>query len=167
MGEVLSPAIVAAAGPGSGRVQHLFSADGEVDAETLQLALLKAIGPERYCGGVRGAGEAPWFVVAKDLPGNTLTVAQGHDHPALLSTVLEASQLSWVAGEAPALPHHCTARTRYRQPDQACVIESLAQGTSVVRFAQPQRAVTPGQSVVFYDGERCLGGGIIDVTHPA
>jgi tRNA-specific 2-thiouridylase len=113
-------------------------------------------------GGVRGALEGPWFVVAKDVPRNVLVVAQGHDHPALLSRRLEADSLSWVAGEAPALPCRCKAKTRYRQPDQACIIERIEGGRLTAVFDVPQRAVTPGQSVVFYDGNVCLGGGIID-----
>ena len=115
-------------------------------------------------GGVKGAVEGPWFVAGKDVARNVLTVVQGHDHPALLSRVLEADSLSWVAGAAPELPYRCTAKTRYRQADQACTIESLAGGRVVVRFDTPQRAVTPGQSVVFYAGDVCLGGGIIDRT---
>lgn len=115
-------------------------------------------------GGVKGAVEGPWFVAGKDVARNVLTVVQGHDHPALLSRVLEADSLSWVSGAAPELPYRCTAKTRYRQADQACTIESLAGGRVVVRFDTPQRAVTPGQSVVFYAGDVCLGGGIIDRT---
>lgn len=115
-------------------------------------------------GGVRGTTEAPWFVAAKDLARNELIVVQGHDHPALSSRRLRASELSWVAGAAPDLPLSCTAKTRYRQPDQTCVIESIAGGVAEVAFEAPQRAVTPGQSVVFYLGARCLGGGVIDTT---
>lgn len=115
-------------------------------------------------GGVRGAGEAPWFVAAKDVVRNELTVVQGHDHPALHSRRLWASTLSWVAGLAPATPLRCTAKTRYRQHDQACVVESIDGDTVAVAFTAPQRAVTPGQSVVFYQGMHCLGGGIIDRT---
>ncbi|MCB1749433.1 MAG: tRNA 2-thiouridine(34) synthase MnmA [Gammaproteobacteria bacterium] len=115
-------------------------------------------------GGVRGAAEAPWFVVAKDLERNELTVAQGHDHPALLSRTLEASDLSWVAGAPPPLPARLSAKTRYRQGDQACTLETIVDGVATVHFDAPQRAVTPGQSVVFYAGTRCLGGGIIDRT---
>jgi tRNA-specific 2-thiouridylase len=113
-------------------------------------------------GGVRGASEAPWFVVDKNLKRNEIIVAQGHDHPALLSQQLCASELSWVAGDPPALPLTCRAKTRYRQPDQACTVEAADNGEVRVRFASPQRALTPGQSVVFYADDCCLGGGIID-----
>ena len=115
-------------------------------------------------GGVKGADEMPWFVSAKHLESNELVVVQGHEHPALMSSALAASELSWVAGSEPATPFRCKAKTRYRQPDQECIIESVVQGVAEISFAQPQRAVTPGQSVVFYDGGTCLGGGIIDTT---
>ncbi len=115
-------------------------------------------------GGVRGATEAAWFVAAKDLERNELTVVQGHEHCALMSRELTATNLSWVAGQAPAVPLRCRARTRYRQKEQDCVIESLAEDRADVRFLEAQRAVTPGQSVVFYAGEDCLGGGIIDAA---
>ena len=113
-------------------------------------------------GGVRGAVEGPWFVVAKDVANNVLYVAQGHDHPALLTQRLLADGVTWIAGVPPALPLRCAAKTRYRQPDQACVIETLIEGRASVVFDHPQRAVTPGQSVVFYQGDICLGGGVID-----
>ena len=115
-------------------------------------------------GGVQGADEMPWFVSAKHLESNELVVVQGHEHPALMSSALAASELSWVAGSEPATPFRCKAKTRYRQPDQECIIESVVQGVAEISFDQPQRAVTPGQSVVFYDGGTCLGGGIIDTT---
>lgn len=115
-------------------------------------------------GGVRGAVEGPWFVVAKDVANNVLYVAQGHDHPALLTQRLLADGVTWIAGVPPALPLRCAAKTRYRQPDQACVIETLVEGRASVVFDRPQRAVTPGQSVVFYQGDICLGGGVIDAT---
>jgi tRNA-uridine 2-sulfurtransferase len=114
--------------------------------------------------GIGGEG-LPWYVVDKDVARNLLYVEQGENHPALFSAALGASQLHWVAGAAPPLPRACTAKTRYRQADQPCRIESLAGGTATVRFDTPQRAVTPGQSVVFYDGEVCLGGGVIDRRH--
>ncbi|MGD9602340.1 MAG: tRNA 2-thiouridine(34) synthase MnmA [Gammaproteobacteria bacterium] len=115
-------------------------------------------------GGVKGTPEGAWYVVAKDVAANELYVAQGHDHPALLSRGLEADQLTWVAGAPPDLPFTCRAKTRYRQSDQECTITRLDGERCVVRFAHAQRAVTPGQSVVFYAGDMCLGGGIIDTT---
>lgn len=113
-------------------------------------------------GGVRGYPDEPWYVVDKDLDSKTLTVAQGHDHPLLFTDGLAAGELSWVAGEAPTLPWRGTAKVRYRQADQPCVIKAIEGGHASVRFDDPQRAVTPGQHVVFYDGEECLGGGVIE-----
>jgi len=115
-------------------------------------------------GGVAGSSDEPWYVVAKDMERNVLVAAQGHHHPLLYSTSLYASQLSWVDGSGPTAPFSCRAKTRYRQPDQACTITSLDEHGCEVTFAQPQLAVTPGQSVVFYDGEVCLGGGVIERT---
>ena len=118
-------------------------------------------------GGVRGAAEAPWFVAAKDLQHNVLTVVQGHDNPALLSRALFATELSWVAGEPPALPLTCTAKTRYRQPAQRCTIAAHTDAHVRVEFSAAQRAITPGQSVVFYQDQDCLGGGIISSVEKA
>lgn len=112
-------------------------------------------------GDAAGSGE-PWFVVGKRLGDNVLVAAQGHDHPLLYSEALEAIDLNWISGPPPQTPYACTAKTRYRQTDQDCVIERIEDGRCLVRFSTPQRAVTPGQSVVFYAGEECLGGGIID-----
>jgi len=112
-------------------------------------------------GGRQGAGEDPWYVVGKDLAANTLVVAQGHDHPLLFSNWLEADDLSWVSGSAPSLPLRCQAKTRYRQTDQGCTIDALDAHRIRVHFDAPQRAVTPGQAVVFYTGSECLGGGTI------
>ncbi len=114
-------------------------------------------------GGVAGSDETPWFVVAKDLKRNRLVVTQGHDHPLLLSQVLVAHQLHWVAGEAPPLGAY-SARIRHRQPLQSCAITALDENQCRVRFSQPQRAVTPGQSIVLYDGDDCLGGGVIQYS---
>jgi tRNA-specific 2-thiouridylase len=111
--------------------------------------------------GIGGAGEA-WYVVDKDIVQNILYVEQGEHHPALYNQALLASQLHWVAGSPPSLPHSCTAKVRYRQTDQDCSIGEIVTGTTHVTFGSPQRAVTPGQSVVFYDGVACLGGGVID-----
>jgi tRNA-uridine 2-sulfurtransferase len=107
-----------------------------------------------------GSEHAPWFVARKDIPKNTLYVVQGHDHPWLLSQALVADDASWVAGEPPpAAP--LAAKTRYRQADSACDIAPGANGVFELRFADAQWAVTPGQSAVLYDGEVCLGGGVI------
>jgi tRNA-specific 2-thiouridylase len=115
-------------------------------------------------GGRNDAGEQPWYVADKDLTRNALIVVQGHDHPAMLRSQAAASQLAWVAGEAPASSFECTAKVRYRQADQGCQVQVLADGRCQVHFTIPQRAVTPGQYVVFYQGERCLGGGVVDQT---
>lgn len=115
-------------------------------------------------GGIKHAAEAPWFVVDKDLEHNRLIIGQGHEHPLLMSYRLFAAAPDWVAGSAPTLPLHCMAKTRYRQPDQACTVFDAGEGAVRVEFEEPQRAVTPGQSVVFYDGSICLGGGVIERT---
>lgn len=118
-------------------------------------------------GGVKDRDEAPWFVLHKDLDNNRLIVGQGHDHPMLQSTELTAYKLDWVI-DAPtqlftAQGYRCTAKTRYRQPDQACTVFALDETGDTIKvvFDEPQRAVTPGQSCVFYDGDICLGGGVI------
>ena len=115
-------------------------------------------------GGVRGADEEAWYVVAKDVATNTLIVVQGSDHPALYSRALIACDLHWVSDTAPPAPLRCSAKTRYRQPDQLCTVKAIDEEHWCVEFDGPQRAVTPGQSVVFYDGEVCLGGGNIEST---
>ncbi len=112
-------------------------------------------------GGVRGRPQAPWFVVGKDLARNILYVDQGHDSPWLQSNALRSEAAHWVAGHPPARRFACTAQTRYRQPDEACEVEVLDDGSLQVVFARPQRAVTPGQSLVLYDGDVCLGGAVI------
>jgi tRNA-specific 2-thiouridylase len=114
-----------------------------------------------HIGGVRGRPQEPWFVVGKDLERNLLYVDQGHDSPWLQSQSLRTETMHWIAGAAPAPRFNCTAQTRYRQPDQPCDVEVLADGSASVRFARPQRAVTPGQSLVLYDGGVCLGGAVI------
>ncbi len=106
-----------------------------------------------------GSEHEPWFVARKDMAANTLYIVQGHEHPWLLSHTLVADDTSWVAGTAPG-PHTAAAKTRYRQSDAACDIAPASGGFSL-RFEQPQWAVTPGQSAVVYDGEVCLGGGVI------
>ncbi|WP_341325578.1 tRNA 2-thiouridine(34) synthase MnmA [Methylotuvimicrobium sp. KM2] len=114
-------------------------------------------------GGVKDAPDEPWFVLDKDLDNNVLIVGQGHEHPMMMHNTLEAGQLDWCGNTGLSETLRCAAKTRYRQPDQDCIVEPLDDGNRVrVRFDQPQRAITPGQSVVFYDGEVCLGGGIIE-----
>lgn len=114
-------------------------------------------------GGRKDSSGEPWFVVGKDLEQNILLVAQG-EHPLLYSDNLEATKLHWTIGTAPTAPFRCAAKTRYRQPDQACTITWIKDDRCHVEFDDPQRAVTPGQSVVFYKDDECLGGAIIDLT---
>jgi tRNA-specific 2-thiouridylase len=119
------------------------------------------IGGIKEKGAQRGGGEhEPWFVARKDIGRNALWVVQGHDHPWLLSSALAADDASWVSGKAPA-PGSYAAKTRYRQVDAACTLTPEAGGTFRLEFREPQWAVTPGQSAVLYDGEICLGGGVI------
>ncbi len=111
-------------------------------------------------GGMQGECNEPWYVVRKDLAANRLIVAQGARHPALYRSQCEVEQLHWI-GPPPAAPTvHCKAKTRYRQPDQACRVE-IHGDRATVCFTEPQRALTPGQSLVLYDDDECLGGGII------
>ena len=110
--------------------------------------------------GPAGEGE-PWYVVEKNLARNRLVVVQGHNHPRLLSGRLRAADCSWVAGAPPHAQWVFSAKTRYRQKDAACTLARVDNGTCDVEFAEPQWAVTPGQSVVIYESRVCLGGGII------
>ena len=112
-------------------------------------------------GGRHGAAELPWYVVGKDLARNALTVAQGHDHPLLYHRTLRADQMHWIQQPPPPIPCACTARIRHRQAVQACEITQLDGGGCRVVFARPQWAIAPGQSVVFYQDDTCLGGGVI------
>jgi tRNA-specific 2-thiouridylase len=114
-----------------------------------------------HIGGLRGRAQAPWFVVGKDVERNLLYVDQGHDSPWLQSRSLRSEAMHWIAGQPPAKRVSCTAQTRYRQADEACQVEVHDDGTVSVQFARPQRAVTPGQSLVLYDGDACLGGAVI------
>ncbi len=112
-------------------------------------------------GGVKNRPEVPWFAAQKDLKNNVLVAVQGHDHPLLLRQDLTAIKLHWVKGDAPADKFRCSAKTRYRQEDKTCTV-TIDDAKAHVIFDQSQRAITPGQSVVFYDGEICLGGGVIE-----
>jgi tRNA-specific 2-thiouridylase len=129
---------------------------GGVKAKGAELKAIQALGQ-------RGVGEhTPWFVARKDMGMNTLWVVQGHDHPWLQSNALRADNLSWVAGQAPTTVL-LNSKTRYRQADALCELINSDVNTDTIdlTFPQPQWAVTPGQSAVLYDGEVCLGGGII------
>ncbi|MGF6264648.1 tRNA-specific 2-thiouridylase [Paraburkholderia youngii] len=142
--------------------------DGKTVGEHIGLAFYtfgqrKGIG----LGGSKDGSGEPWFAAGKDIPSNTLYVAQGHDHPWLLCHTLSAGNTSWVAGEPPADGFACGAKTRYRQADAACTFNAAAAGGSgeglfELTFDAAQWAVTPGQSAVLYDGDVCLGGGIIE-----
>jgi tRNA-specific 2-thiouridylase len=124
------------------------------------------IGGVKARGAARGGAEhSPWYVAHKDLQNNVLGVVQGHDHPSLLSAALHADDTSWVAGTAPP-PGRYTAKTRYRQADAACALRFAAGGFEL-EFDRPQWAVTPGQSAVLYDGDTCLGGGVIASSRQA
>lgn len=113
-------------------------------------------------GGVKGGDDAAWYLAKKDFENNTLIAVQGFNHPLMMSSTLNCNQADWVSGEAPKLPLTCFAKTRYHQKEQACKIISGNDGVFVVEFEEPQRAITPGQSIVFYSGDTCLGGAIIN-----
>jgi len=145
-----------------GKIQTL---SGEVVGEHAGVAYY-TLG-QRKGLGLGGEGDA-WFVVAKDNARNIVYVERGSKHPAMYADDLVATELNWISGVMPTLPFRCKAKARYRQQDQDCVIEQgEAPGQVLVRFDLPQRALTPGQSVVFYDGETCLGGGVIHRIGPS
>jgi len=112
-------------------------------------------------GGQKNFNEDPWYVASKNLERNALIVVQGHEHPALYARALIANQVHWINGAPTAYPVRLTAKTRYRQTDQLCIINKIDDTQYKIDFDQPQRAITPGQSVVFYQENICLGGGII------
>ena len=113
-------------------------------------------------GGVKGGSEEPWYVVGKDIDNNILRVGQGTNNPKLFKDKLELGEIHWVSGIPPVLPLLCLAKIRYRQADQHCLVSMHSGDRFIVSFEQPQRAITPGQSVVFYLDDECLGGGIIE-----
>ena len=117
-------------------------------------------------GGRQGHAEQPWYVAVKDSGRNTLVVVQGHDHPLLASSTLTTAAWHWLAPPRRE-GLRCTVKVRYRQSDQAARLEPRADGTACIAFEQPQRAVTPGQYAVAYEGERCLGGAVIESVTPA
>jgi tRNA-specific 2-thiouridylase len=136
----------------------IVTPEGERVGEHIGLAFY-TIG-QRKGIGLGGPG-APWYVAEKRMQTNELVVVRGHDHPLLLKRSLKAAGASWVSGEPPAAGSAHTAKTRYRQADAACTVTAAGESAVTVEFAAPQRAVTPGQSVVLYDAEVCLGGAVI------
>ena len=116
---------------------------------------------QRHGLNIGGPGLA-WYVAGKDITGNELIVVQGHDHPAMLTKSVTARSLDWVSHQCPQAGDRVTAKTRYRQEDQAAIIKHIDTDTVVLDFDVPQRAVTPGQALVLYDNRRCLGGGTIE-----
>ncbi|GAB5414426.1 MAG: tRNA 2-thiouridine(34) synthase MnmA [Congregibacter sp.] len=151
--------------------QYLPAQPGEIrtlDGKTLgqhQGLMYHTIGQRQGLGigGLAEHGDAPWYVAGKDLSNNVLLVVQGNAHSALYATELSTGGIDWVSDISPPLPLRCSAKVRYRQADQSCTVEQTSGGYRVV-FDEPQRAVTPGQSVVFYQEEICLGGGVIETT---
>ncbi|MCR9191089.1 MAG: tRNA 2-thiouridine(34) synthase MnmA [Gammaproteobacteria bacterium] len=113
-------------------------------------------------GGTKSGDGDPWYVVDKDIPNNILRVAQGHNHPQLFAQGLTCGLIHWLVPEPPALPLTCYAKTRYRQTEQACVISPGNDSEHCVMFSAPMRAITPGQYVVFYQNNQCLGGATIE-----
>jgi tRNA-specific 2-thiouridylase len=114
-------------------------------------------------GGTRGTDDAPWFVAAKDVANNALIAVQGHDHPLLYRRSVDVVDLHWIAGAAHRLPARLGAKTRYRMPDAACELRVNDRNGVTAAFDEPQWAPTPGQYLVLYDGDACLGGGVIDL----
>ncbi len=114
--------------------------------------------------GLGGEGE-PWYVIDKDIQRNVVIVERGEDHPALSHLSLEAQELTWITEPPPSFPYRCKAKIRYRQEDQDCVIQKILHGSATVLFDTPQRAITPGQSIAFYQEDLCLGGGVIKIKY--
>lgn len=115
-------------------------------------------------GGLKDSDEDPWYVVEKDLLNNILKVAQGHNHPAMFNNILETAQVNWIEEVEPET-NLLSAKIRYRQNDQSCTIKKLDDSKYNVRFDLAQRAITPGQSIVFYQDDVCLGGGVIETMN--
>jgi tRNA-uridine 2-sulfurtransferase len=142
------------------------SADGERLGEHRGLAFY-TLGQREglQIGGRPGRAELPWFVARKDAARNALIAVQGHDHPLLLSAALTTGPMHWLS-EPRGRPFPCSVKVRYRQADQAALLEPAADGGTRIAFEAPQRAVTPGQYAVVYDGDRCLGGAVIETIEP-
>jgi tRNA-specific 2-thiouridylase len=151
--------------------QYLPAQPGKIETESGEVLgdhqglMYYTIGQRQGLGiGGTKHGEAPWFVAHKDLDRNVLIVVQGTDHPALFTTHMKLSSIYWVDEKPPVLPITLACKHRYRQPDQLCSLSMTETGEYLVHFNEPQRAITPGQSAVFYDNDICLGGGVIETT---
>lgn len=142
--------------PQTGPIQTL---DGETVGQH-RGAYYYTIG-QRQGLGIGGDG-APWYITHKDVKRNIIYVVQGHDDPALLRRTIRVEQLHWISGNPPILPLICKAKIRYQQEEQTCVIPSIGPNYTEVEFESPQWAVAPGQSIVFYQDDVCIGGGIIN-----
>ena len=145
------------------RVGEMCTPEGQIVGQHIGLSFY-TIGQRQGLGigGAKDSSGEPWFVANKDIASNRLIVVQGHDHPALLAPRLTALDCHWISGTPPALDRGYTAKTRYRQADAPCHFTHLTEQRCDLDFAEAQWALTPGQSVVVYDGEICLGGGIIE-----
>jgi len=141
----------------------IFDTDGQVVGEH-HGAIFYTIGQRKGLGigGKRKKKAEPWYVVDKDLEKNRLIVGQGEHHPDLYSKSLLACNVSWITSAPLKFPYYCNAKIRYGQPDQACKIEPSSEEKLRIVFEEPQRAITPGQSIVFYTEDTCLGGAIIE-----
>lgn len=150
--------------------QYIPAQPGNIETETGEIIgkhqglMYHTIGQRQGLGigGLKNYDESPWYVAQKDLARNVLVVVQGAQHPLLFSQAMATSAVEWINDAPEHFPYKCHAKVRYRQADQACTVHQLEDGRLQVTFDQPQRAVTPGQSAVFYAGERCLGGAIIE-----
>ena len=142
---------------------NIVTLEGEIIGQHEGL-MFYTIGQRKGIGIGGGYGEmgSPWYVAEKDMNNNNLVIVQGHDHPLLYSQKLRAGQLHWIGGNPPDEGKYVTAKIRYRQQDQSCTINYEENNTSIVTFDKDQFAVTPGQSIVFFCYEECLGGGVIE-----
>jgi len=154
--------------------QYLPAQEGDIVTEKGQIIgkhaglMYHTIGQRQGLGigGVKGAPDAPWYVVDKNLDNNQLTVVQGDEHPLLYHRYLRATAMHWINDAPTQNSIKCQAKVRYRQADQECTVVIQDNGIIDVEFEQAQRAITPGQSIVLYDGERCLGGAVIESREP-
>lgn len=148
--------------------EYLLTKPGNIKTETGKIVgkhhglMFYTLGQRKGIGvgGQKNEKESPWYVIEKDLNRNELIIAQGHNHPKLMHKSLRCQQLDWVS-DAPAAPFQCEAKTRYRQVQEACTVTKINADEYQVDFFEPQWAITPGQSVVFYQEQQCLGGGVI------